>query len=263
MHLECNIKLGPTLHYSPSLRINKPPDSYKIFVGGLAPTVLMADVKRYFEKFGQVADAVVMFDRQTQRSRGFGFVTFREESTIRDIMKIAHEIKGKMVEVKRAEPKESRTNRANRDEKPCGPYPEKESLGRAPFFSARRVQPSPDRVTGACYRAENSFANGNSNCAFHFVGVDAATYSQMPYAYPGYGYNAQVYAAPTYCSGGGTRATYGMEGISFPGVMPVHSRYSQTDYAVALRNQQFAHHYTQAPQRVNNVGVGMYFAQPY
>lgn len=236
----------------------------------------MADIRKYFERFGDVADAVVMFDRQTQRSRGFGFVTFREESIIRVIMKSTHEIKGKMVEVKRAEPKESRSNRVNWDDKPCGPYPEKESLELAPFSGARLVQPSPGRGTGACYRMENSFANGNSNCAVHFVGVDAPTYSQMPYAYPVYGYNGQVYAAPTYCSRDGTRSTYGMEGISFPRLMPIHAqasyalqaqeqqpRYSQSDYVAALRNQQYAHHYAQALQRAKNVGVGVYFAQPY
>src|SRR5690349_8554647 len=41
----------------------------KIFVGGLAPSVTVAEFKEYFENFGAVVDAVVMFDRQTQRSR--------------------------------------------------------------------------------------------------------------------------------------------------------------------------------------------------
>ena len=30
----------------------------------------------FFEQFGAVLDSVVMFDRETQRSRGFGFITF-------------------------------------------------------------------------------------------------------------------------------------------------------------------------------------------
>lgn len=38
-----------------------------------------AQFKTYFEKFGTVTDAVVMMDRATQRSRGFGFVTFADE----------------------------------------------------------------------------------------------------------------------------------------------------------------------------------------
>ena len=33
----------------------------------------------YFQKFGEVIDSVVMTDRVTRRSRGFGFVTFASE----------------------------------------------------------------------------------------------------------------------------------------------------------------------------------------
>jgi RNA recognition motif-containing protein len=33
----------------------------------------------FFEQFGDVIDSVVMIDRQTKRSRGFGFVTFADE----------------------------------------------------------------------------------------------------------------------------------------------------------------------------------------
>lgn len=54
-------------------------ESKKIFVGGLAPTVTEQAFRAYFEKFGRLVDAVVMMDRNTQRSRGFGFVTFEAE----------------------------------------------------------------------------------------------------------------------------------------------------------------------------------------
>lgn len=33
----------------------------------------------FFEQFGEVMDSVVMVDRVTKRSRGFGFVTFSDE----------------------------------------------------------------------------------------------------------------------------------------------------------------------------------------
>ncbi|KAJ1481658.1 hypothetical protein T484DRAFT_1603305, partial [Baffinella frigidus] len=48
----------------------------KIFVGGIPPGVSSADMRAYFEPFGPVTDAAVMIDQATQRSRGFGFVTF-------------------------------------------------------------------------------------------------------------------------------------------------------------------------------------------
>jgi len=50
-----------------------------------------------------------MFDRQTQRSRGFGFVTFQRIESIDAVFEASdhHELKGKVVEVKRAESKEA------------------------------------------------------------------------------------------------------------------------------------------------------------
>jgi len=55
---------------------NRPVEALKIFVGGLAPSVTEEEFKKYFSNFGTVTDAVVMIDRKTSRSRGFGFITF-------------------------------------------------------------------------------------------------------------------------------------------------------------------------------------------
>lgn len=62
-----------------SHRAPAPPESKKIFVGGLATSVTEDAFRDYFQKFGNVTDAVVMMDRNTQRSRGFGFITFDSE----------------------------------------------------------------------------------------------------------------------------------------------------------------------------------------
>ncbi|KAK9065246.1 hypothetical protein SSX86_016629 [Deinandra increscens subsp. villosa] len=88
----------------------------KIFVGGLASTVTESDFKNYFDQFGSTTDAVVMYDHNTQRPRGFGFITYdSEESVDKVLCKTFHELNGKMVEVKRAVPKESSPgpNRSN------------------------------------------------------------------------------------------------------------------------------------------------------
>lgn len=42
-------------------------------------TVTEAEFLLFFEQFGEVIDSVVMIDRVTKRSRGFGFVTFAKE----------------------------------------------------------------------------------------------------------------------------------------------------------------------------------------
>ncbi|KAG9415213.1 hypothetical protein AC1031_008653 [Aphanomyces cochlioides] len=80
-------------------------ESKKIFVGGLPPTVTNEDFRSYFEDFGKITDAVVMMDRDTQRSRGFGFVSFEEEGAVAEVISKSHELHGKVVEIKRAEPK--------------------------------------------------------------------------------------------------------------------------------------------------------------
>ncbi|KAJ8556014.1 hypothetical protein K7X08_022772 [Anisodus acutangulus] len=79
----------------------------KIFVGGLASTVTESDFKTYFDQFGTITDVVVMYDHNTQRPRGFGFITYdSEEAVDRALYKTFHELNGKMIEVKRAVPKE-------------------------------------------------------------------------------------------------------------------------------------------------------------
>eukprot|EP00607_Mallomonas_marina_P006805 CAMPEP_0182426140 /NCGR_PEP_ID=MMETSP1167-20130531/12623_1 /TAXON_ID=2988 /ORGANISM="Mallomonas Sp, Strain CCMP3275" /LENGTH=413 /DNA_ID=CAMNT_0024607361 /DNA_START=118 /DNA_END=1359 /DNA_ORIENTATION=- len=83
-------------------------ESRKIFVGGLAPEVAEKDLLDYFMKFGTVKDSVVMIDRKTSRSRGFGFVTFDSDEALNTVLRTEHELHGKWVEVKRAEPRENR-----------------------------------------------------------------------------------------------------------------------------------------------------------
>jgi RNA recognition motif-containing protein len=51
----------------------------KLFVGGLSWGTKDAELRGAFEEFGEVSDAKVITDRDTGRSRGFGFVTFSED----------------------------------------------------------------------------------------------------------------------------------------------------------------------------------------
>nr|GMC49541.1 heterogeneous nuclear ribonucleoprotein 1-like [Ipomoea batatas] len=92
----------------------------KIFVGGLASSVTESDFKRYFDQFGTITDVVVMYDHNTQRPRGFGFITYDSEEAVDKVLyKTFHELNGKMVEVKRAVPKELSPGPIR---SPLGPY---------------------------------------------------------------------------------------------------------------------------------------------
>lgn len=47
----------------------------KVFVGGLAWETHSDTMRRYFEQFGEILEAVVISDKNTGRSKGYGFVS--------------------------------------------------------------------------------------------------------------------------------------------------------------------------------------------
>uniref|UniRef100_A0A2N9F2P3 RRM domain-containing protein n=1 Tax=Fagus sylvatica TaxID=28930 RepID=A0A2N9F2P3_FAGSY len=86
----------------------------KIFVGGLSASLTEEEFKNYFERFGRVTDVVVMHDSITHRPRGFGFVTFDSEESLQNVMQNSfHELNGRLVEVKRAVPKDANNGSDN------------------------------------------------------------------------------------------------------------------------------------------------------
>ena len=60
--------------------------SKKLFVGGLSWGTTDLSLKQAFERFGSVAEAKVIMDRDTGRSRGFGFVTFEDDGGAEEAM---------------------------------------------------------------------------------------------------------------------------------------------------------------------------------
>lgn len=58
----------------------------KLFVGGLPSNVTDLEFRSHFEQYGPVLDSVVMFDRETHNSRGFGFVTFEDISVAETVL---------------------------------------------------------------------------------------------------------------------------------------------------------------------------------
>lgn len=52
----------------------------KIFVGGLPYHTTDQSLREFFEQFGEIEEAVVITDRQTGKSRGYGFVTMADRA---------------------------------------------------------------------------------------------------------------------------------------------------------------------------------------
>lgn len=90
-------------HMSPEMLQNK------IFIGGLPLFVDKEELKRFFEQFGAVVDAIVMVDQNTKRSRGFGFVTFEDGTggAQKALNAQPLHIHDKYIEIKLAQPKEN------------------------------------------------------------------------------------------------------------------------------------------------------------
>ncbi|KAL2833240.1 hypothetical protein BDW59DRAFT_138333 [Aspergillus cavernicola] len=78
----------------------------KMFIGGLNWETTDQSLKEYFSQFGEVQECTVMRDSATGRSRGFGFLTFRDPKTVNTVMVKEHYLDGKIIDPKRAIPRD-------------------------------------------------------------------------------------------------------------------------------------------------------------
>ncbi|VDI01353.1 DAZ-associated protein 1-like isoform X1 [Mytilus galloprovincialis] len=72
-------------------------DPGKFFVGNLSWDTDNDSLWNYFSQYGNVTDAVVIMDRQTGRSRGFGFVTFQDPNCVSKVIDQGHKIDGREI----------------------------------------------------------------------------------------------------------------------------------------------------------------------
>lgn len=77
----------------------------KLFVGNLSFKTTEADLKRCFEEIGPVTEAAVVTDRETGRSRGFGFVTMNDADGQKAIQSLnGQPLGGRQINVNEARP---------------------------------------------------------------------------------------------------------------------------------------------------------------
>lgn len=83
----------------------------KLYVGNLSYSVTNASLEEMFAPFGQVRSAQVIQDRDTGRSKGFGFVEMDNDNAALDAIKALHEkeVEGRALTVNEARPREERS----------------------------------------------------------------------------------------------------------------------------------------------------------
>jgi len=83
---------------------------YKLFVGGLPFSTTDEELKEIFAAHGTVASATVVRDRDSGRSKGFGFVEFEndEEGKAAETALNGSDVGGRNISVAQARPKEER-----------------------------------------------------------------------------------------------------------------------------------------------------------
>ncbi|MDP6902899.1 MAG: RNA-binding protein [Verrucomicrobiota bacterium] len=82
----------------------------KVFVGGLSWDANDDDLKELFGECGTVTDGVILQDRETGKSRGFGFVTMSSDEEAQAAIEKYHdfEFMGRKLTVNEARPREDR-----------------------------------------------------------------------------------------------------------------------------------------------------------
>jgi cold-inducible RNA-binding protein len=78
----------------------------KLYVGNLSYSTTTDGLRAAFQKAGEVSDAIVMSDRMTGRSRGFGFVTMPNDEEAQKAIEMydGKDLDGRAVKVNEAKP---------------------------------------------------------------------------------------------------------------------------------------------------------------
>lgn len=91
-------------------------DQNKLFVAGLPWAINNDSLRELFSQYGEITEAVVIMDRETQRSKGFGFVTFKNAEDAKAALDMNDkEVEGRTLVVNVARPREERSNSFRRD----------------------------------------------------------------------------------------------------------------------------------------------------
>jgi|TARA_B100001971_G_C18204666_1_gene546802 RNA recognition motif-containing protein len=87
----------------------------KVYVGNLPFSIDQEGLKGLFADYGEVEEVVVISDKFSGRSKGFGFITFKDEESAKKAISEMNdkEVEGRKLKVNEAKPMEDRPPRRN------------------------------------------------------------------------------------------------------------------------------------------------------
>jgi RNA recognition motif-containing protein len=86
-------------------QVSKDPDAElpnKVFIGGIPINYNESKVTKFFEQYGEVAHVKLIRKEGEVNCKGFGFVYFKNEHTMKLVLAMKHSIKGRRIEVEKA-----------------------------------------------------------------------------------------------------------------------------------------------------------------
>lgn len=95
---------------------NAAAEANKLYVAGIAYATTSESLKAAFEQAGEVVEAIIITDRDSGRSKGFGFVTMATPEAAKAAIDMWNEkeLDGRMIRVTPARPREERSDRGPR-----------------------------------------------------------------------------------------------------------------------------------------------------
>ncbi len=88
----------------------------KIFIGGLKPELTDDMLREFFSQYGRITEFEMIIDKKTQLRKGFGFITFDKEDTVKELLSMKKVTIGEhTIDLRKATPKQ---------DKPGGGYPQ-------------------------------------------------------------------------------------------------------------------------------------------
>nr|XP_033810065.1 cold-inducible RNA-binding protein-like isoform X2 [Geotrypetes seraphini] len=141
----------------------------KLFVGGLSFDTNEQSLQQVFCKYGQISEVVVVKDRETQKSRGFGFVTYENADDAKDALMAMNgkTLDGRQIRVDQAGQSSDNRSRSYRG-----------SSGGRGFFRGR------GRSGDGGYRGGNRFesrSGGYGGGSREYYGRNQGTYGERTY----------------------------------------------------------------------------------